>query len=109
MSKSSRTVQLALVAVIAMGATAGVAVAGEGNGDPFGLEDSQLAISASPTSQQAGPMAFPGFNGVKVGVVVGGVVPADGSQSEPEPMNSFPSAPEIGGIWTAQQQHQLHG
>jgi hypothetical protein len=105
MSKLSRTAELALVAVIALGATAGVAVAGEGNGDPFGLEGSQLAISAQPIQQQAGSMAFPGFGpGMRVGVEAGGVAPASGSEGEPEPLNSLPSAPEVGGVWTAQQQ-----
>ena len=66
MSRLSRTAELALVAVIALSATAGVAMAGEGNGDPFGLENSRLAVTAEPVQQQAGSAAYPGFdpNGV---------------------------------------------
>jgi hypothetical protein len=108
MSKLSRTAELAMVAVIALGATAGVAMAGEGNGDPFGLEGSRMAITAEPIQQQTGSAAYPGFDpNVRVGVMVGGVAPANGSQGEPEPLNSLPSAPEVGGVWSAQQQHQL--
>jgi hypothetical protein len=108
MSKLSRSAELALAVVIALGATAGAAMAAEGTGDPFGLDNSELAVSAEPMQTQTGSSAYPGFNpSPSVAVVVGGVAPADGSQAEPEPLNSLPSAPEIGGVWTAQQEHLL--
>jgi hypothetical protein len=85
MSKLRRSAGLAFAIVIALGMAAGVARAeGEGNGDPFGLENSHLAVSA-----------------------LGAVTPVGGSQGEPDPLNSLPSAPENGGTWSAQQEQQL--
>ena len=95
--------RLALVGLVATGVSAGTAMAAEGNGDPFGLENSQLAVTGQPVETQTGSQAYPGFDPrVRVPVVIGGVARADGAQGEPEPRNSLASAPEIGGVWAAQ-------
>src|SRR4051812_28691084 len=99
MSKLRRSAGLAFAIVIALGTAAGAARAeGEGNGDPFGLENSHLAVSLPPVGGHTGSTGYRSDGlGSSIPVVVGAVAPADGSQGEPDPLNSLSSAPEIGG------------
>lgn len=89
-----------LALAVLMIAAPAAAFAGEGNGEPFNLVQSQFSTPADPS--QASQVQTGSGLGPVVTFSTGGVAPADGSQGEPEPLNALSSAPEIGGIWPAQ-------
>lgn len=90
---------LALITLLAGAAPVGVAFAGEGNGDPNGLDNSQLPVLANPIEGQTGSAHYQSFDrSSTVGVGPGAVTPSTSNQSEPEPLNSLPDAPNAGGI-----------
>lgn len=93
-----KSIFIATIAVLGLGISG--AHAGEGRGDPFGLDRANLAVVANPVSVQTGQAAYPTFSRrTRVAVTAGGMVPTKGSQGIVESPNSLPSAPEIGGVW----------
>lgn len=90
---------VALLALVVAAAPVGAALAGEGNGDPSGLENSQQPLTANPIETQTGAAHYQGFaRNPTVAVIPGGVAPSTSNQSEPEPLNSLPSPPNAGGL-----------
>lgn len=91
--------RLTLAILAALALPAGLAHAGEGNGEPFGLSVDLATTRVGPT---VGFYAYrtPTTPAVS-GLAFGEVAKTDGSQGEPEPLNALPSAPETGGIWAS--------
>jgi len=107
MNTLSHKARLTLAVLAVMAAPAGLAYAGEGNGDPFGLETSLQTVQVSPAPN--GRLTYNAHNpSVPSGLTFGNVAEATGSQAEPEPLNALPSVPEIGGVW-ASHSASAHG
>lgn len=63
-----------------------------------------LAVTAAPALAEDGARQYSASTTTVGGITLLGVTAANGSEGEPQPLNSLPSLPEAGGHWSVRQE-----